>query len=88
MADVIIDTGAPLGDAGIKIDDLEFSVGATSASVAIAVGQAVNAATVKIIVQRDIKAMAMVSPNTTEKARANEQNDANYAGLWCRLSSR
>ncbi len=88
VADVTIDTGAPLGDAGIKIDGLEFSVGATSTSVAIAVGQAVNAATAQILVQRGSKPMVMVSPNTTEKARANEQNDANYTELWRRLSSR
>lgn len=87
-ADVVIDTGAPLGDAGISIDGLEGSVGATSTSVAIAVGQAINAATVEKLVARGAQPMIMVSPNTTEKARANRINDLNYEELWRRLSSR
>ncbi|MDE0454780.1 MAG: SIS domain-containing protein [Gammaproteobacteria bacterium] len=87
-ADVVIDTGAPLGDAGISIDGLEGSVGATSTSVAIAVGQAINAATVEKLVARGAQPMIMVSPNTTEKARANQLNDLNYEELWRRLSSR
>ena len=87
-ADVVIDTGAPLGDAGISIDGLEGSVGATSTSVAIAVGQAINAATVEKLVARGAEPMIMVSPNTTEKARANRLNDLNYEELWRRLSSR
>ena len=88
VADVVIDTGAPLGDAGISIDGLEGSVGATSTSVAIAVGQAINAATVEKLVARGAQPMIMVSPNTTEKARANQLNDLNYEELWRRLSSR
>lgn len=87
-ADVVIDTGAPLGDAGISINGLEGSVGATSTSVAIAVGQAINAATVEKLVARGAQPMIMVSPNTTEKARANRLNDLNYEELWRRLSSR
>lgn len=87
-ADVVIDTGAPLGDAGLSIDGLEGSVGATSTSVAIAVGQAINAATVEKLVARGAQPMIMVSPNTTEKARANQLNDLNYEELWRRLSSR
>ena len=87
-ADVVIDTGAPLGDAGISIDGLEGSVGATSTCVAIAVGQAINAATVEKLVARGAQPMIMVSPNTTEKARANQLNDLNYEELWRRLSSR
>ena len=88
VADIVIDTGAPLGDAGISIDGLEDAVGATSTSVAIAVGQAINAATAEKLVARGYEPMIMVSPNTTEKARANLQNDLNYAELWRRLSSR
>lgn len=88
VADVAIDTGAPLGDAGISIDGLEGSVGATSTSVAIAVGQAINAATAQELVARGADPMVMVSPNTTEKARANVLNDLNYEELWRRLSSR
>lgn len=88
VADVAIDTGAPLGDAGISIDGLADSVGATSTSVAIAVGQAINAATARELAARGAEPMVMVSPNTTEKARANAQNDRNYEELWKRLCSR
>ncbi|MCY4157054.1 MAG: SIS domain-containing protein [Gammaproteobacteria bacterium] len=88
VADIAIDTGAPLGDAGIAVDGLEDSVGATSTSVAIAVGQAINAATAEKLAARGYEPMVMVSPNTTDKVRANRQNDLNYAELWRRLSSR
>ncbi len=88
VADIAIDTGAPLGDAGISVDGLEDSVGATSTSVAIAVGQAINAATAEKLAARGCEPMIMVSPNTTDKARANRQNDLNYAELWRRLSGR
>ncbi len=88
LADVVIDTGAPLGDAGVHIEGLEDPVGATSTSVAIAVGQAINAATVEKLVERGVEPFVMVSPNTTDKARANVQNDRNYAELWRRLSAR
>jgi len=87
-ADVTIDTAAPLGDAGINIDGLDSPVGATSTSVAIAVGQAINAVTARKLVERGIEPFVMVSPNTTDKESANRQNDKNYAELWRRLSSR
>ena len=70
------------------IEGLEDPVGATSTSVAIAVGQAINAATVEKLVERGVEPFVMVSPNTTDKARANVQNDRNYAELWRRLSAR
>lgn len=88
LADVVIDTGVPKGDAGIEVDGLEDRVGATSTSIAIAVGQAINAATVEKLVKRGVEPFLMVSPNTTEKARADRLNDRNYAELWRRLSSR
>jgi uncharacterized phosphosugar-binding protein len=88
LADVTIDTGVPLGDAGVEIDGLADPVGATSTSVAIAVGQAINAATAEKLVQRGVEPLVMVSPNTTDKTRAHVQNDRNYADLWRRLSSR
>lgn len=88
LADVTIDTGVPRGDAGVKIPGLKDPVGATSTSVAIAVGQAINAATAEKLVRRGFEPCIMVSPNTTEKASADRQNDRNYAELWRRLSAR
>lgn len=88
LADVVIDTGVPKGDAGVAIDGLKYRVGATSTSIAIAVGQAINAATAQILVERGHEPFVMVSPNTAEKAEADKQNDRNYAELWRRLKMR
>lgn len=88
LADVVVDTGVPKGDAGVEIEGLKYRVGATSTSIAIAVGQAINAATAEIMVARGVEPYVMVSPNTAEKAEANVQNDKNYAELWRRLKAR
>ncbi|MDF1775636.1 MAG: SIS domain-containing protein [Rhizobiaceae bacterium] len=88
LADVVIDTGVPKGDASIRIDGVEGAVGATSTSIAIAVGQAINAVTVEKLVERGVQPFIMVSPNTTDKESATAQNDRNYAELWRRLKSR
>ncbi len=88
LADVVIDTGVPKGDASIRIDGVEGAVGATSTSIAIAVGQAINAVTVEKLVERGLQPFIMVSPNTTDKESATAQNDRNYAELWRRLKSR
>lgn len=88
LADVVVDTGVPKGDAGVKIEGLKYRVGATSTSIAIAVGQAINAVTAEIMVARGVEPYVMVSPNTAEKAEANVQNDKNYAELWRRLKAR
>lgn len=88
LADVVIDTGVPKGDAGVTIEGLPDHVGATSTSIAIAIGQAVNAATAEKLVERGVEPYVMLSPNTTEKARAHARNDRNYAELWQRLRAR
>ena len=85
---MVIDTGVPKGDANITIEGLDSKVGATSTSIAIAIGQAINAATVEKLVARGVDPYIMVSPNTTEKAAADKQNDRNYAELWRRLRAR
>ncbi len=88
LADVVVNTGVPKGDAGIQIEGLKYRVGATSTSIAIAVGQAINAATAEILIERGHEPFVMVSPNTAEKEEANRQNDRNYAELWRRLKMR
>lgn len=88
LADVVIDTGVPKGDASIEIDGVAGKVGATSTSIAIAIGQAINAVTAQKLVERGITPFVMVSPNTTEKEAATAQNDRNYAELWRRLRAR
>ncbi len=88
LADVVVDTGVPKGDAGIEIEGLKYRVGATSTSIAIAVGQAINAATAEILITRGRDPYVMVSPNTAERVEADRQNDRNYAELWRRLKRR
>jgi uncharacterized phosphosugar-binding protein len=88
LADVVIDTGVPLGDAALSIPGMTGKTGATSTSIAIAVGHAINAATAERVVASGREAFIMQSPNTTDKAAATEQNDRNYAELARRLKLR
>lgn len=88
VADVVIDTHAPKADASLKIAGLDSPVGASSTSVTIAIAHAINARTAEILVEQGITPHVMVSPNTTDKARATAQNDENYAELWKRLRDR
>ena len=88
IADVTIDTGVPLGDAGIEIEGVEGRTGATSTSVAIAIGHAINSTTAELVAQTGRDPYIMVSPNTMEKAKAKAHNDKNYAELWRRLKAR
>ena len=88
VADVVVDTGIPIGDAAIDIDGLEHPVGASSTSVTIAIAHAIVSTTAEKLVQQGITPGVMVSPNTTRKAAANAQNDSNYEALWSRLKAR
>lgn len=88
VADVVIDTGIPLADAAIRIEGLESPVGASSTSVTIAIAHAIVSATAEKLVAEGIEPHVMVSPNTTGKAEATRQNDANYEELWRRLRAR
>ena len=88
LADVVIDTGVPLGDAGIEIEGMRGKTGATSTSIAIAIGHAINAATAERVVASGKEPFIMQSPNTTDKVAATEQNDRNYAELARRLKLR
>ncbi len=88
IADVVIDTGVPLGDAGIEIEGVKGKTGATSTSIAIAIGHAINSTTAELVAEAGHNPFLMVSPNTTEKAAANAQNDLNYAELSRRLKAR
>ncbi|MCW2288129.1 putative phosphosugar-binding protein [Leucobacter luti] len=88
IADVVIDTGIPLEDASQFIDGLEFPVGPTSTSIAVAVGHAINASTSAALVARGETPMIMVNTNSNRTKFAHQQNDRNYAELWRRLRSR
>jgi uncharacterized phosphosugar-binding protein len=88
VADIVIDTHAPLADATLVIDGLEHPVGASSTSVTIAIAHAIVSATAEKLMARGVKPMVMVNPNTASRAEANRVNDANYEALWRRLADR
>lgn len=88
IADVTVDTGIPLEDASQFLDGLEFPVGPTSTSVAVAVSHAINASTTADLLARGVKPMIMVNTNSNRTKEAHQQNDRNYAELWRRLRNR
>lgn len=88
VADVVIDTNVPVEDASQFIEGLEYPVGPTSTSLAVAISHAINASTTAELVSRGVKPMIMVNTNSNRTAEAHRQNDANYAELWNRLRDR
>jgi len=88
VADIVIDTRAGLADASLRIDGLDAPVGANSTSIAIAIAHAIVAATAEKLVERGVKPLVMVNPNTAGKQAANAANDRNYDELWRRLKAR
>jgi len=88
VADVVIDTGASLADASIRIEGLEAPVGANSTSVAIAIAHAIVSTTAEKLVKRGVQPFVMVNPNTAGKEAANRANDRNYDEMWRRLKAR
>ncbi|TDQ02212.1 MULTISPECIES: sugar isomerase domain-containing protein [Microbacteriaceae] len=88
IADVTVDTGIPLEDASQFIDGLEYPVGPTSTSVAVAVSHAINASATASLVARGYQPMIMVNTNSNRTTEAHQQNDRNYADLWRRLRDR
>ncbi len=88
VADIVVDTGASLSDASLKIDGLDAPVGANSTSLTIAIAHALVSATAEKLVARGVEPFVMVNPNTAGKAAANVANDRNYEELWRRLKAR
>jgi len=88
IADVTIDTGIPLEDAHQEIEGLEYPVGPTSTSIAVAISHAINASTAAELVRRGYHPMVMVNTNSNRTREAHQQNDRNYAELWRRLRDR
>lgn len=88
IADIVIDTGVPLADAGLRIDGLDHPLGPTSTVIATAIAHAIVAGTVEELVGRGHQPFVMVNPNTTGRAAADKQNDRNYEELWRLLRSR
>jgi uncharacterized phosphosugar-binding protein len=87
-AAVVIDTGAPLGDAAVEVDGLNDPVGAVSTVLTVAVMHAIISETAAVMVARGQAPHVEVNMNLPREGSAKAQNDAGYAELWRRLSSR
>lgn len=88
VADVVIDTGAPLGDACVKIDGLDDPVAPISSMLAMAVVEALIAETARLLVERGTPPHVEVNLNLPRESSARAHNDAGYAELRRRLTAR
>jgi uncharacterized phosphosugar-binding protein len=77
VAEVTIDTGAPIADVALCIEGLDHAVGANSTSGPIAIAQAIVAATAEKLVARGVAPTIMVNPSIAGREAVNRQNDAN-----------
>jgi uncharacterized phosphosugar-binding protein len=88
VADVVVDTGAPLGDACVHVDGIDDPVSAVSTILVVAVVQAVVAETARVMVSRGVTPHVEVNLNLPRETSAREHNDAGYAELWRRVARR
>jgi uncharacterized phosphosugar-binding protein len=88
VADVVIDTGAPLGDAVVRIDGLDDPVAPVSTVLVVATIDAIVAETARIMVDQGTPPHVEVNLNLPREGSARQQNDAGYEELWRRLAGR
>lgn len=88
VADVVIDTGAPLGDASVRLEGLAEPVAAVSSPLAMAVVNALVAETARRLIGRGTLPHVEVNLNLPRETSARAHNDAGYRQLWERLRRR
>jgi len=88
VAHVVIDTGAPLGDACVKLDGLDDPVAPISSMLVMAVVEAMIAETARLMVERGTPPHVEANLNLARETSARAHNDAGYEELWRRLSER
>src|SRR5260370_7159775 len=88
VADVVIDTGAPLGDACVRLDGLEDPAAPVSPMLVMTAGDALIAETARILVPRRTPPHVDVNLNLPREKSARAQNDAGYAHLCRPIASR
>jgi uncharacterized phosphosugar-binding protein len=88
LADVVIDTGAPLGDAVVRIDGVEQPVSAVSTVLVVAVMQSIMAETAAVMTEWGATPHVEANLNLPMEASAREHNDVGYLELWRRLADR
>jgi uncharacterized phosphosugar-binding protein len=88
LADVVIDTGAPLGDACLRIEGLDDPVAPISSVLVMTIVNMLVAETAKFLVKEGTPPHVEVNLNLPRETSARAHNDAGYAELWRRLASR
>jgi uncharacterized phosphosugar-binding protein len=88
VADVVVDSGAPLGDAAVRVEGLDDPVSAVSTVLVVSVMQAIVAETAALLVGRGQKPHVEVNLNLPRESSAREHNDTGYDELWERLARR
>ncbi|MBA3875514.1 MAG: hypothetical protein C0498_01030 [Anaerolinea sp.] len=88
VADVVIDTGAPLGDACVEVPGFDDPVAAVSTVLVTAIVNALIAETAAVMVERGSEPHVEVNLNLPREGSAREQNNAGYEALWRRVASR
>lgn len=88
VADVVIDTGAPLGDACVEVPGLDDPVAAVSTVLVTAIVDALIAETATVMVERGQRPHVEVNLNLPREQSAREHNNAGYAELWRRVAER
>ncbi len=63
VADIVLDTHAPMGDAGFKLEGLETKVGPVSDFIGIAMAQALNVEITNLLIEKGIVPPVFVSSN-------------------------
>jgi uncharacterized phosphosugar-binding protein len=87
-ADVVVDTGAPLGDAAVRVKGLDDPVGPISSMLVMAVVEALIAETAKVMVEAGQPPHVEVNLNLPRESSARAHNNAGYEELRRRLASR
>ena len=88
LGDIVIDTGAPLGDACVRIDGLDEPAAPISSVLVTAVVNMPVAGTARVLVERGTPPHVEVNLNLPRETSGRAHNDVGYAELWRRLCSR
>lgn len=86
VADVVIDTGVPLGDACVQVEGIADPLGPISTVCAVAIMHELVCATARLLVAQGVEPMVEVNVNVPREGSARAQNNRNYAEQWRRQS--
>ncbi|MEG0709260.1 MAG: SIS domain-containing protein [Longicatena sp.] len=82
VADVVLDNGAPKGDAAFYIEGLDTPTGATSDSIGIALAQALIASSIDKLIKKGIQPPVFKSSNVDGGDEYNNELFDKYYGYW------